>query len=60
MPHEVLATLAWGERPSLMEVFDAESADHLAIFEALYDEDGVLRDELNLVDHGDLIYVEMV
>lgn len=24
---QVLATAAWGERPSLMEVFDAESAD---------------------------------
>ncbi|MCA3016091.1 MAG: hypothetical protein INH41_27220 [Myxococcaceae bacterium] len=57
---QVLATSAWGERPSLMEVFDAESADHLAIFEALYDEDGVLRDELNVIDNGDLIYVELI
>lgn len=58
---EQIATNAWGADDTLKSVFaDAISGDLLALFDAIYDDEGEVRAELNASTGGDLLHLEMI
>ncbi|MFO0601132.1 MAG: hypothetical protein U0228_37835 [Myxococcaceae bacterium] len=58
---EQIATNAWGDGDTLKSIFaDAISGDLLALFEAIYDDQGDVREELNSSMDGDLLHIEMI